>query len=236
MTASTTGTPDPKTPGTDPTKSGLNALTFDAKGNAYISNSFQGIIWTVGKTGGSGAQRLGKIWVEDATLTTDGFPPFGANGVEFNNAGTILFAANTGNRQIIRIPVNLDGSAGKPSIFVNSIGGADGIRIDADDNIWVCANQEDEIVVVDSSGKVIAKLGDFDGVDEKGVPHGLLFPASLAFGLDGKWLYVTDLALDLTVPGLELTEAIDSQWAHKVKRYTVSKLRAKIPPLTQDSD
>jgi sugar lactone lactonase YvrE len=44
MTASTTGVPDPKTPGTDPSKSGLNALTFDAKGNAYISDSFQGIV------------------------------------------------------------------------------------------------------------------------------------------------------------------------------------------------
>jgi len=68
------------------------------------------------------------------------------------------------------------------------------------------------------------------------VPQGLLFPASLAFGADGKWLYVSDLALDVTVPGLGLTEAIDSQWAHLVKRYTVSKLRATIPPFHRDSD
>ncbi len=236
MTASTTGVPDPKTPGTDPLKSGLNALTFDRKGNAYISDSFQGIVWTVGPNGGATVNKLGTIWVEDATLTTSGFPPFGVNGVEFNNAGNILFAANTGNRQLIQIPVNPNGTAGTPSVFVNSLGGADGVRIDADDNIWVCANQEDEIVVVDPTGKVIAKLGDFYGVDEKGVPQGLLFPASLAFGADGKWLYVSDLALDVTVPGLGLTEAIDSQWAHLVKRYTVSKLRATIPPFPRDSD
>jgi hypothetical protein len=49
-------------------------------------------------------------------------------------------------------------------------------------------------------------------------------------------LYVSDLALDVTVPGLGLTEAIDSKWAHIVKRYTVSKLRATIPPFPQDSD
>jgi hypothetical protein len=30
--------------------------------------------------------------------------------------------------------------------------------------IWVAANQAVEIVVVDPTGKVIAKLGDFDGV------------------------------------------------------------------------
>ena len=43
----------------------------------------------------------------------------------------------------------------------------------------------DEIVVVNPNGKVIAKLGDFYGVDD-GVPRGLLFPASLAFSADGK--------------------------------------------------
>jgi hypothetical protein len=39
--------------------------------------------------------------------------------------------------------------------------------------------------VLDTTGKVIAKLGDFDGISEQGLVRGLLFPASLAFGLDG---------------------------------------------------
>jgi len=234
MTASTTGIPDPKTPGTDPAMSGLNALTFDSHGNVYISDSFQGIIWKTGPAGGTGSQRLGTIWVQDAGLTTTGIPPFGANGIQFNNAGTTVFVANTGNDQIIQIPVNLNGSAGKPTVFVNSINGADGIIIDKNDNIWAVANQADEIVVIDRTGKVIAKLGDFNGVDDDGVPHGLLFPASLAFSLDGKTLYVTNLALDLTL--FEITQAVDSQWAHQVKHYTVAKLRAKIPPLPNGDD
>jgi sugar lactone lactonase YvrE len=236
MLASTTGVPDPETPGTDPAQSGLNGLTFDAEGNAYIADSFQGLIWTAGKHGGSGAQRLGTIWVAHETLTTDGFPPFGANGVEFNHARTLLFATNTGNRQVIAIPVNPDGSAGTPRVFVNSINGADGLRIDADDNLWVCANQEDEIVVLDPTGKVIAKLGDFEGVDQQGVPHGLLVPASPAFSRDGQGLYVTNLALDFTVLPLGLTQAIDSPWAREVTHYTVAKLRARIPPIPRASD
>jgi len=231
MTASTPGVPDPKTPGTDPAASGLNALTFDRHGNAYISDSFQGIIWTVGPQGGTGPQKLGKIWIESPTLTTTGFPPFGANGIEFNNEGTIAYVANTGNAQIVQIPVNPNGTAGQPKVLCNSISGADGIAIDKDDNIWVASNQADEMVVINKTGKVIAKLGDFQGVDEDGVPHGLLFPASPAFSPDGKTIYVTDLALDVTVPGLGLTEAVDSQWAHLVKRYTVSKIHAVIPPL-----
>ena len=120
-------------------------------------------------------------------------PPFGANGNEFNNAYTTMFVANTGDDTIIQIPVNSDGTAGNPSVFVNSINGADGIVIDKHDNLWVAANQADEIVIIDKTGKVIAKLGDFEGVSEHGVPHGLLFPASPAFSADGEWLYVTDL-------------------------------------------
>lgn len=208
--------------------SGLNALTFDKAGNVYVSDSFQGIIWRTGPNGGAGTP-----WVTDPLLTTTGVPPFGANGVEFNNAGSTLFVANTGNDTIVQIPVT-NGTPGKPTVFVNSINGADGIAIDRHGNLWVAANQADEIVVVDPSGKVIAKLGDFGGVNDDGVPRGLLFPASPAFSLDGRFLYVTNLALDLRLFGL--AEAVDSQWTSLVARYTVSKIRARIPPLPEGDD
>jgi sugar lactone lactonase YvrE len=158
-------------------------------------------------------------------------PPFGANGMAFNKAGNALFVANTGNDQIIKIPV-AGGAAGAPVVFVNSINGADGIVRDRHDNLWVAANQADEIVVIDLTGKAIAKLGDFDGLSKRGVPRGLLFPASLAFSRDGDWLYVANLALDLRHFGL--VQTVDSQWTAQVKRYTVSKIRARIPPLHDD--
>ena len=212
-----------------PTTSGINGLCFDRSGNVYVSDSFQGVIWKIAATGGAPS-----IWSTDPLLTTSGVPPFGANGDEFNSSYTTMFVANTGNDTIVQIPVNSDGSAGKASVFVNSINGADGIVLDKHDNIWVAANQADEIVVIDKTGKVIAKLGDFKGVDEHGVPHGLLFPASPAFSRDGEWLYVTDLALDLRLFGL--VEAVDSQWCAQVKHYTVSKIRARIPPIGGDDD
>jgi sugar lactone lactonase YvrE len=172
--------------------SGLNALTFDKLGNAYISDSFNGIIWKTGPNGGTPT-----IWSNSPFLApgTGLTPPFGANGIEFNNAGTIAFVANTAFHQIIQIPVNSDGTAAPASIFITSINAPDGIAIDTHDNIWVCANQEDDIIVLNKTGKVIAKLGDFDGFNEHGVARGLLFPASLAFGLDGKTLYVSNLTL-----------------------------------------
>jgi sugar lactone lactonase YvrE len=209
--------------------SGLNAITFDQAGNVYVSDSFQGIIWKTGSGGGAGT-----AWVTDPLLTTTGIPPFGANGMEFNHAGNTLFVANTGNDTVVQIPVT-NGAPGKPAVFVNSINGADGLAIDAHDNLWVAANQGDEIDVVSPSGKLLAKLGDFDGVDRNGLPHGLLFPASLSFSNDGKFLYITNLALDLRVFGL--TQAVDSQWCAQVRHFTVSRMRARFNDFGQgDND
>ena len=161
-------------------------------------------------------------------------PPFGANGIAFSNDGSAMFVANTAFHQIIRIPVNALGTAGTASIFVTGINAPDGIAIDSSDNIWICANQEDEIVVVNKTGTVIAKLGDFGGIDQNGIARGLLFPASLAFSRNGKFLYVSNLALYLPYAGAE--PAINSQWTLQVKGYTVSALTAKIPPIPDQGD
>ena len=203
---------------------GPNALAFDAAGNVYISDSFQGIIWRAPADGGDP-----EAWVADALLTTPGVPPFGANGIAFNNAATALFVASTGNDSIVRIPLpnGPGGTPGTPEVFVNSINGADGLIVDEDDNLWVAANQADEIVVVDASGGAIAKLGDFGGIDRDGSPRGLLFPASLV--RVGGFIYVTNLALDLRLFGLAQT--LDSHWAAQVAQHTIARIRARIPPV-----
>ncbi len=208
---------------------GLNALTFDKLGNAYISDSFNGIVWKAGLGGGPMS-----VWSNDPLLGpgTGLTPPFGANGIEFTNDGTAVLVANTAFHQIIQIPVNHDGSAGTASVFITGINAPDGIAIDKHDNIWVCANQEDDVIVLDKTGKVIAKLGDFDGFDENGVARSFAFPASLAFSLDGKTLYVSNLTLFLPFAGA--LAAVDSPWMLLAKHYTVSKLRAVIPPLGDD--
>jgi sugar lactone lactonase YvrE len=210
-------------------KSGLNALTFDKAGNVYVSDSFNGVIWKTGPGGGAPT-----TWSSDPLLGpgTGLTPPFGANGIEFNNHGTVMYVANTAFHQIIKIPVNSGGTAGAASIFITGINAPDGIAVDRDDNLWVCANQEDEIVVIDKTGKVIAKLGDFRGI-ENGIPRGLLFPASLAFSNDRSTLYVSNLTLFLPYAGAQA--AIDSAWTLQVKGSTVSKLRAKIPEFSDDN-
>ena len=208
--------------------SGLNALTFDPAGNGYVSDSFNGVIWQIPPYGGKPvAWSSGPLLGPGTGLT----PPFGANGVEFNNEHTIMYVADTAFHQIIQIPVTLKhGTAapGSPSILITGINAPDGIMIDRNDNIWICANQEDEIVVVDKTGKVIAKLGDFYGIDQ-GIAQGFLFPASLAFSPDGGTLYVSNLTLYLPYAGANL--AIDSDWTLQVKGYTVSQIPAFIPQM-----
>ncbi len=203
-----------------PPGAGPNALTFDTAGNVYVSDSFLGTIWRIPAGGG-----VPVAWVSDPLLATSGVPPFGANGLAFNNAHDAMFVANTGNDTVVRIPVQPGFVAGKPEVFVNSVNGADGLIIDGADNVWIAANQADEIVVLDPSGRVIAKLGDFDGLGPHGSPEGLLFPASLVFS--GGFVYVTNLSLDLRLFGFP---AVDSQWAAATRHFTIARIRAQIPP------
>jgi sugar lactone lactonase YvrE len=193
---------------------GLNALAFDKAGNVYISDSFRGTVWRTGPGGGAAED-----FVTNALLTTKGFPPFGANGLDFSRDGKSLFVANTGDDTVLRV----DTATRAVSVFTNSINGADGLFVDERDNLWVCANQSDEIVVVDKTGKAISKLGDFDGIRD-GKVVGLLFPASLA--RHGDWIYITNLALDTTTIGLP--QSIVSQYAAQVTRHTIARIRARV--------
>ena len=197
----------------------LNDLTEDAQGNVYVSDSFNGVIWRTGPTGG-----VATSFASSDLLKTSGVPPFGANGLRFDPAGTALYVANTGNDTVVKVPAG--GGAGTAAVFVNGLNGADGLEIDGDGNLWVVANQADEIVVLDPTGKIIAKLGDFGGAVRNGTPDGLLFPASLRLSRGS--IFVTNLALDLRLVNPAFVSG-DSPWAAQVTHYTVSRLDAKLP-------
>jgi sugar lactone lactonase YvrE len=211
-------------PGKSP---GLNALTIDKSGNVYTSDSFQGVIWKNGPGGGTptawySPTNAGQndLLLPDANPGEILIPPFGANGIEFNNAGTALFVMNTAYHSIVKIPVNGNGTAGTGVTFTTGLNAPDGVAVDAQDNLWVVANQGDEIVVVDPTGAVIAKKGDFGGIAPDGSIRGLLFPASVAFSPDKNRLYVTNLALYLPFAGVPAI-AVDSLATLQVKRYNI---------------
>jgi sugar lactone lactonase YvrE len=209
---------------------GLNALTIDKAGNVYVSDSFQGAIWKTGPDGGTPTAwyaptnaNQNDLLLPDANAGEVLIPPFGANGIEFNNEGTALFAMNTAYHSIVKIPVNSDGSAGTGLTLTSGLNAPDGLAVDASDNLWVAANQGDEIVVVDPTGMVVSKKGDFNGIAGDGSIQGLLFPASLAFSPDKSRLYITNLALYLPFAGVP-SIAVDAGWTLRVKHYNIAAI------------
>jgi len=208
---------------------GLDGLTFDNAGNLYVTDAHEGLLWKVGPDGGEGT-----VWVKSPLLKpTRPPPPIGANGLAFNNSQTALFVPNTANDTIVRIPVS--GSPlkpGTPEVFVNRAGGGpDGIIVDEHDNLWVACNQSNEIMVIEpQQGRVIAKLGDFGGIDKDGAPIGFLWSNSLVF--HGEHVLVTNLSLDIGALSPSLRTG-DGPWATAVKLHTVSKIKKRIPPLPE---
>jgi DNA-binding beta-propeller fold protein YncE len=211
-------------------KPGLDGLTFDEAGNLYVTDAHEGMIWKVGPDGGAGT-----VWVKSPLLKPTRPPPaIGANGLAFNNQRTALFVPNTAQDTIVKIPVSGSPLApGTPEVFVNRAGGGpDGIIIDEHDNLWIACNQSDEVMVVEpTQGRVIAKLGDFGGIDKDGAPIGFLWSNSLVFLGDD--VLVTNLSADISAIASKSLRTVDGPWAAQVKLHTVSRIKKRIPGIPQ---
>jgi sugar lactone lactonase YvrE len=145
-------------------------------------------------------------------LATAGFPPFGANGLALSADDSTLYIANTGDDRVLR----LDLATRALTVFAESINGADGLVFDGHNRLWVAANQNDEVVALNANGRVIARLGEFEGIRRDGTPEGLLFPASMV--IVGDEMFVTNVALPLTA-------AVGDEPEEDVTRWTVSRIR-----------
>jgi sugar lactone lactonase YvrE len=170
-----------------------NAIARDDAGNLYVSDSFAGTITRV-RPDGSGKV----VWAESPLLRTAGQPPFGANGLAFDAAQAFLYVANTGDDAVLRVAVQADGGAGPVEPFArgadldarlgtsHSLDGADGLAFDVGGNLWVCANQANELQVLSPEGELVARYrgAGADALD---------FPASLVFR--GGLLFVSNLSL-----------------------------------------
>jgi DNA-binding beta-propeller fold protein YncE len=220
----------------------LNAITSDAT-NTYVSDSANGIIWTVNRNPMPPPPNptLASIWFGPSPLlqppTPTGvngvLPSVGANGLAFltDAAGvaTSLIVANTAFRNIIQIPVS--GSppvpSGPPSVLARGINGPDGIAIHpTTKEIWVAANMSDEIVVIDSAGLALAKLGDFKGLatrNELKHPAELLFPTNLAFTSNGSHVYIAS-------PAFPIANSIVAPYANLVQTWTISRMDSATLP------
>lgn len=193
-----------------------NALAFKKNGDLFVSDSFQGAIFRINNAVNCPTPCSVITVSHDPFLATAGFPPFGANGLAFTSDEKTLFIANTGDDRVLA----LDMATNKVSVFTESINGADGLVMDGSGRLWVCANQADEVVALNAHGRVIVKLGDFQGINNDGTPRGLLFPASPV--IVGNDMFVTNLAIPLTA-------AVGDEPEEDVTLWTVARLRLPGP-------
>ena len=188
-----------------------NAMVFDATGNLYVSDSFQGAIFRIASVATCATPCPMMLISHDSLLATAGFPPFGANGLALSGDGKTMFIANTGDNRVLR----MDMATSAVSVFAESVHGADGLWME-NGRLWVAANQSDVVVALDANGRQVVRAGEFSGVRKDGTPDGLLFPASMT--VVGGWMYVTNLALPLTAK-------VGDEPEEDVTIWTVSRFR-----------
>jgi sugar lactone lactonase YvrE len=155
-----------------------NAIAFHRSGDLLVSDSLLGTIWRVTPAGQVSAWARHPLLQGDLDACPPAELPFpvGANGMAFNRRGD-LFVANTTKALVVRIPMNADGSAGMPAVFAGpgcaTLDGADGLAVDAQDNLYVAVNGLDTLVRIDPTGRLQTLATRAQGLDG---------PASLAFG------------------------------------------------------
>ena len=170
-----------------------NSIAEDLLGNLYVSDSALGTINRISQNGSHNV-----VWATSPLFQTTGFPPVGINDLAFDRTSTSLYATNTGDSRVLRIPLLPNGNAGPVQIFADgatintrqhttdALHGADGLAFDILGNIYVAANQIGEIQVLSPTGRLIARYAG-SGTTE------LDFPASLVF--KGSQLYLTNASL-----------------------------------------
>ena len=184
-----------------------NALTFDHRGNLYVTDSFPkvatdpGLVWKYGKR-----SRGFKVWAESLLLAPDPvinpfpFPGPGANGIAY--ARNHIYVANNEKSLILDIPIHRNGRAGEIEIIAGAwpppppptsgpppapplLFAPDGLSIDIHGNLYS---------VVPAAGlapfplspviKIYTKTGEVEAIIDPIVTPSPLFdfPTSLAFG------------------------------------------------------
>lgn len=134
-----------------PGRLSLNDLVIARDGSLYVSDDEKFVIWKIDPRGRA------SIWSEDPLFVAreSSFPiPVGVNGLALSHDQRTLFATNTSNGQLLAVPIGADGRAGAARILLQGPGliGADGIRSDATNTLYIAQNIERKILRYTSSG------------------------------------------------------------------------------------
>ena len=120
-----------------------NFIVFDDRGHLLVTDS-TGAVWFVPRDGGDA-----QLWVADDLLVAP--PPgfFGANGAVLIDGALFVVVSDAG--RVVEIPIEDDGSAGTPSLWLQdpALIGADGVTADVRGNLYVVNAYESRILRID---------------------------------------------------------------------------------------
>lgn len=126
----------------------LNGVTQLSGDKFLIADSYKGAIWEFDpKT------KKSAVWLAEEFLARkdSNNPTPAVNGLKI--FGGNLYATNTQNQQIFRIPILAGDKAGKPELFVEKINGDD-FAFDASGNMFVTTHVYNNVVRIAPDGKM----------------------------------------------------------------------------------
>lgn len=133
-----------------------NFAAFDDGGNLYVTDSGEwgdddGIVYRIAPGGAT------EVWTE----ATPRFP----NGCCLTAGGEALLVVESHGRAVVRVPIEDDGSAGRPEPVVDLSGSQpDGIALAEDGTMFVGCYRPDRIYRIPPGGPVEVFADDLDGV------------------------------------------------------------------------
>ena len=160
-----------------PAASGGNGLTTDDSGNMFVADANLGLIWKIAPTGG-----LPEVWMEHELLGAgSNLPMPTANGIKV--FGDAVFVSNTLHKQVLRIDIESDGTAGDINVWDKGIGGDD-FDIDGSGRIYLTTHPFNTVVRLEQT-RACEIVGD--------PATGIAGPTAAIFGVreqDSSILYV----------------------------------------------
>lgn len=173
-------------PGTEAISMG-NAIAVGEADVLYITDNIEGTIWR------AAVGEAAELWFDHPLLrgTGDfGFGiPIGANGIGYYEGA--IFVVNSEMQQMVQIPVLADGSAGSPTLVVESgvICPPDGLAIGESGAVYVACITESQLIRIDPKTGTVTTLATAE--------EGLDWPASVAFGQgeNAATLYISNFAI-----------------------------------------
>jgi len=177
---------------------------IDNAGNIYLTDLTYSGIWKISPDG-----KKVTMWSDDPLLNwlSDPTLPLGVNAIVLDKDQKNLYGDTTTlDGQIIKIPINADGSAGKAQVYSRGHTWFDGIEIDDEGYIYGSMPGANEIVIIPPQGypnRIIIDSPLFQGPTSLALRDGILYTANLGYGLPYEQRLKTIVAIRVKdfVPG-----------------------------------